>query len=75
MGVNTSADIIKDELQEDVMSIIFLSRQIRNSMEEMIDYETWGGGEWTDVFREEVESDIETLNKIINKLGKIKRHY
>ena len=42
MGVNTSADIIKDELQEDVMSIIFLSKQIRNSMEEMIDYETWG---------------------------------
>ena len=34
-----------------------------------------GGGEWTDVFREEVESDIETINKIINKLGKIKRHY
>ena len=75
MGVVTTADNIKDSLAEETFKIIQQIRTLKTSFEAMVDPETWGGDEWASYFVNQVEEDIESLDTISRKLGKIKRHY
>jgi len=75
MSVNTTADEIKDSIPSESFKIITSLRYLKDSLEVMIDSDTWGGGSWSSTFRDEVETDINTLERVISKLGKIKRRY
>lgn len=75
MGVYTTADEIKNTLEGKTFKIITSLKELRDSMEVVINKETWGGNEWSDEFRKGVEDDIDSISKIISKLGKIKRKY
>ncbi len=75
MSVNTTADEIRDSIEGESFKIITSLRGLKDSLEVMIDSDTWGSEYWSTTFRDEVETDIQTLEKVISKLGKIKRRY
>ena len=72
MGVNTTADEIRDSISDESFKIVTSLRGLKDSLEVMIDSDTWGSEHWSTTFRDEVETDINTLERIISKLGKIK---
>ena len=71
----TTADEIRYSLSEETFKNITALRTLKDSLEVMIDSETWGGSQWNTSFTNQVEKDIESLRNMIRKLKKIKNHY
>lgn len=75
MSVQTTSDNIRDNLSSEIYKNITDLRLLKDSLEVMIDGDTWGSGEYTNYFTNQVEEDIESLRNMIRKLKKIKNHY
>ena len=75
MSVQTTADDIRDSLSSEIYKNIVSLRTLKDSLEVMIDGDTWGSNEYTASFTNQAEEDIESLRNIIRKLKKIKIHY
>ena len=72
MSVQTTADDIKDSLDNKFSKAISQLNEIKDSMEVMVDSDTWGSGDWSVSFRRGVERDIHNINDIISRLRIIK---
>lgn len=75
MSVTTTADEIRNNLSSEIFQNIRTLRNLKESLEVMIDGDTWGGSEYSTSFTTQAEDDIEVLENMIRKLKKIKNHY
>lgn len=75
MSVTTTASAIRDSLSSEIFQNIKSLRILKDSLELMIDNETWGSDEFNTSFTTQAEEDVEVLENMIRKLKKIKNHY
>lgn len=75
MSVTTTADEIRNNLSSEIFQNIKTLRNLKESLEVMIDGDTWGSGEYSASFTTQAEDDIKVLENMIRKLKKIKNHY